>query len=109
VVEDEAIIALAIQDMLEQLGCMAVGPALTLQAGKQLAAVEEIDAAVLDINLSGDSSHAVAQTLRDRVIPFCFSTGYGSADVPRDFVDVPVLKKPYTCESLAAVLAQLLS
>ena len=108
-VEDEAIIALAIQDMIEQLGCQAVGPALSLQAGEHLAAVEEIDAAVLDINLSGDSSHAVAQRLRDRAIPFCFSTGYGSADVPRDFADAPVLQKPYTSESLAAVLAELLS
>ena len=108
VVEDEAIIALAIEDMLAELGCCAVGPALTAQAAKRLAENDAIDAAVLDINLRGESSEPVARVLRDRGVPFCFSTGYESGDVPGGFETVPLLRKPYTTENLGAVLTRLL-
>lgn len=108
VVEDEAIIALAIEDMLAELGCNAVGPALTAEAAKRHAQSDEFDAAVLDINLRGESSEGVARALRDRGVPFCFSTGYESGDVPSGFEAVPLLRKPYTAENLGAVLNRLL-
>lgn len=108
VVEDEAIIALAIEDMLAELGCNAVGPALTAEAAKRHAQSDEFDAAVLDINLRGESSEGVAWALRDRGVPFCFSTGYESGDVPSGFEAVPLLRKPYTAENLGAVLNRLL-
>jgi DNA-binding response OmpR family regulator len=108
VVEDEAIIALAIEDMLAELGFEVVGPALTLSEAERLASVEALDAAVLDINLDGKSSEPVARALCDRRIPFCFSTGYESADVPGGFEAVPLLRKPYRSESLGSVLHRLL-
>ena len=108
-VEDEAIIALAIEDMLAELGCETVGPALTLSEAARLATHEPIDAALLDINLAGQSSEPVARTLRGRQIPFCFSTGYESADVPAGFEAIPVLRKPYTSDSLGAALNGLLA
>lgn len=106
-VEDEVIIALAIEDMLTRIGCEVVGPAFSLAAGQALAASEPLDAAVLDLNLAGESSDQVAKTLQNRGIPFCFSTGYGSSAVPRAFQDRPVLQKPYTLQSLARVLDDL--
>lgn len=109
VVEDEAIIALAIEDMLRELGCEVAGTAMTLGVAEEIAREEAFDAAVLDINLNGDTSEVVAETLRSRGIPFCFSTGYGSADVPLGFEDVPLLQKPYNAASLAAVLERLLA
>ncbi|MGE5563477.1 MAG: response regulator [Bacillota bacterium] len=109
VVEDEAIIALAIEDMLIELGCQIVGPALSVDAAARLASGEALDAAVLDINLRGETSRPVAEILRGRDVPFCFSTGYESADVPDGFESVPLLRKPYTSDSLGAMLRMLLS
>lgn len=107
VVEDEVIIALAIEDMLIQIGCDVVGPAYSVSAGQKLAASEAMDAAVLDINLGGQTSDAVAQTLQSRGIPFLFSTGYGSSAVPNGFEDRPVLQKPYTLETLGRALEEI--
>lgn len=106
-VEDEVIIALAIEDMLVNLGCEVVGPAYSLTAGQELAASESLDAAVLDINLGGESSDPIARTLQRRHVPFCFSTGYGSSAVPSGFEDRPILQKPYTLQSLARALEEL--
>ena len=107
VVEDEVIIALAIEDMLIQIGCDVVGPAYSVSAGQELAASEAVDAAVLDINLGGQSSDAVARTLQSRGIPFLFSTGYGLSAVPNGFEDRPVLQKPYTLEILGRALEEI--
>ncbi len=109
IVEDEAIIALAIEDMLAELQCQTVGPAMTLLAAEALARTEALDAGVLDLNLGGDSSQSVAEILRERGIPFCFSTGYGSADIPQGFIETPLLQKPYAADDLGGLLAQLIS
>jgi CheY-like chemotaxis protein len=107
VVEDEAILAMAVEDMLRDLGCVTVGPALSIAQAQALAHDEPLDAALLDINMGDGDSLAVAETLRSRNVPFCFSTGYGTAGVPARFAGVAVLAKPFTNASLRAVLAQL--
>jgi CheY-like chemotaxis protein len=103
-VEDEAIIALGIEDMLVELGCQVVGPALSIGAARALAQSEPLDGAVVDINLGGHTTEEVAGILKSRGIPFCFSTGYGEAGVSGDFDDVPVLQKPYQLAKLADCL-----
>lgn len=106
-VEDEVIVALGIEDMLQALGCTVVGPAYSVAAGEGFAASEELDAAVLDINLGGAVSEPIAQALARRGIPFCFSTGYGASAVPAQFADRALLRKPYTSRDLAEVLLRL--
>jgi CheY-like chemotaxis protein len=108
VVEDEAIIALALEDMLIQIGCAVVGPAFSVTDGQRLAASEPVDGAVLDINVGGETSEAVARTLDSRGIPFLFSTGYGVSAVPHGFKDRPVLQKPYTLETLGRALERMM-
>lgn len=108
IVEDEVIIALALEDMLMEIGCDVVGPAFSVSAGQKLAAREAMDAAVLDINVGGESSDSVAQTLQSRGIPFLFSTGYGLSAVPNGFEDRLVLQKPYTLETLGRALEQVI-
>jgi CheY-like chemotaxis protein len=62
------------------------------------------DLVTLDLNLGGERSDAVAEALRERRIPFLFSTGYGEIGVDEDFQDYVVLPKPYTsCQLLDAV------
>jgi CheY-like chemotaxis protein len=107
-VEDEAIIAAMVEDMLTDLGATVVGPALNVRAALSLASDAEIDAAVLDVNVGGERIDAVAEILRARAVPIVFATGYGdgAAGVAQT---APVLDKPYTEEKLAAALARALS
>jgi CheY-like chemotaxis protein len=104
VVEDEAVVAMALEDMLLHLGCVVVGPALRLKAALALAAVEPLDGAVLDINLGDERSFPVAEMLRSRSIPFLFATGYGDLGLEPPFANAPVLAKPYSLDALSQAL-----
>ena len=108
-VEDEPIIAMSVEDMLADLGCAVVGPALSVAAAEELALKESVDAALLDINMGDGASFPIAAILRQRNIPFCFASGYGRTAVPADLGHVPVLTKPYTQDSLAETLRTLCS
>ena len=60
VVEDEPIIGMTIENFLGDLGYSVVGPIENLKAAVLLAATEQIDVAVVDINISGQVATAVA-------------------------------------------------
>ncbi len=107
VVEDEAIIAIMLEEMLVQLGAEVIGPAPSLVAGLALARMETIDAAVLDVNLRSDRIDPVADLLRCRRIPFVFTTGYGASAAGAGGHE-PVIEKPYTREKLESALATVL-
>ena len=107
-VEDEAVIAFAVEDMLGELGVAVVGPAFRLDEAIELAQAEAIDAAILDVNLNDQRSYAVADELARRGVPFLFATGYAEAGVQWTGHEVPLLAKPYRQEQIAAALGKLL-
>ena len=82
VVEDEAIIAGMIEDMLTELGAIVVGPAGTLAKAVELAEREPIDAAMLDVNIRSERIDPVVETLRGRGVPFVLATGTGPPPRP---------------------------
>lgn len=100
VVEDEGPVALLVEDMLIDLGCEVVASAADLDRACQLARTAAIDFAVLDLNLRGSSAEPAARILRERRIPFIFSTGYGASGVPEEFRSYPALTKPFVIEDL---------
>jgi two-component sensor histidine kinase/DNA-binding response OmpR family regulator len=98
VVEDEALIAMVLVENLQEMGLSAVGP--FSRVADALKVHEEIDAAILDVNLGGESVYPVAEMLSARGIPFVFMTGYGSASIDPRFANVPVLQKPIEAKAL---------
>lgn len=104
VVEDEALIAVMVEDMLSELGSIVVGPAATIEQALTLLAHEEIDAAVLDVNIRGERIDPVAEALAARGVPMLFATGYGEVRLANG-VAATVIDKPYTQEKLARGLA----
>jgi DNA-binding NarL/FixJ family response regulator len=72
VVEDEFLVSLATTDLLESIGCEIVGPAASLATAVQLAQLEALDAAVLDINIAGELIWPAAAELQHRRVPFLF-------------------------------------
>ena len=96
VVEDETMIALLIEDMLETLGCVVVGPTGRLEEAIRLAREEAFDAAILDVTIRGGQSFPVAEILRERDIPFVLASGYGEWALPEAFRGNTRLQKPFT-------------
>lgn len=105
VVEDEAIIAMLIEDYLDILGCQVAASATRLDEAMEWARTLQLDAALLDVNLAGVLSYPVAQLLRERGVHVVFATGYGVAGLPPEFRGVEVLGKPFRLEQLASALA----
>jgi CheY-like chemotaxis protein len=62
------------------------------------------DVAILDVNLSGETTGPVAEALAARGTPFVFATGYGEHGLPDQFRDRPLLKKPFQIDSLRRML-----
>jgi CheY-like chemotaxis protein len=104
VVEDEALIAVMVEDMLTELGSTVVGPAATIEQALALARTEAIDGAVLDVNVRGERIDPVAEALAGRGVPMLFATGYGEVRLASG-APVTVIDKPYTQEKLARGLA----
>lgn len=108
VVEDEMMVLMNIEYMLSDLGCATIFAASTVESALAIVATEGVDFAILDVNLEGQPSYAVADALVPREIPFVFSTGYSDNRIEARFADRPIVKKPYSEKDLAAALAGLL-
>jgi CheY-like chemotaxis protein len=109
IVEDEGLVALMIEDMLQDLGCEVVASVAGLKEACSVAATAELDLAVLDMNLRGERSFPVAEILREREVPFMFSTGYGTDGLPAEFSGSPVLSKPFSAKALQEKLSYVLA
>jgi two-component SAPR family response regulator len=106
VVEDESLVALDIENMLEEMGCKVVASVPRLLGALDLASRLDFDLAVLDINLAGEVVYPLAFRLAARGIPFVFSTGYSTASLPPELSDRPILKKPVMLANLKRAVAQ---
>ena len=104
VVEDEALVAMAIRESLDTLGYSVVGPCSKITEAVVALRHNRVDAAVLDINLGGESVYPLADILKAENIPFIFVTGYGGEELDSRFSTVPVLQKPIEPNALRAVL-----
>jgi len=109
IVEDEAITSMVIQDVVEGLGCEAVGPASRVPQALALADDAGLTGAVLDVNLHGEPVYPVADRLARRQVPFFFLTGYGAQAIPPAHGDRLVLTKPFHPPELAKMLQQTFS
>lgn len=108
VVEDEGMVAMALEEVLRAVGYDVIGPAPTTKKALRLIEAEDIDAALLDVNLGGERVDNVAQALADAGIPFVFSTGYCSKSaLPPAFAEQGTLRKPYQPEQLLRVIDRL--
>ena len=109
VVEDEILFLMMIEDMLGDLGCESVASAGTIGQAIALIEAQVFDAAMLDMNLDGDDSNAVAAALAERGVPFIYSTGHSGRDLREGLGDRAILCKPFSFDELTTNLEHLLS
>jgi CheY-like chemotaxis protein len=109
-VEDEPLVAMLLQDMIEELGGTVAGAFPRLAPALDFARTQAgaFDVAILDMNLGGERSEPLAEHLDAAGAPFIFSTGYGGG--AERWPNAPVLAKPYEIsqlqDALNAVLAR---
>lgn len=109
VVEDNFLAAEFVRDILESSGCTVVGPAGRVDTGLRLVEHEQLDGAVLDINLNGEWCFPIARALRQRGVPFLFLTGYDdSSIIPVELQPVRRLGKPVVGTQLVEALAEVI-
>lgn len=110
IVEDEAILLCDLEDMVTHMGLQIVGSATSLdQAIKLVSSGLEIDVALLDMNLNGESSDPVADLLLEKGAGLLFVSGYGRHGLSDRFSDCHVLQKPYDETKLSNALQRLLA
>ncbi|WP_271206115.1 HWE histidine kinase domain-containing protein [Methylopila capsulata] len=103
-VEDSMMIALDAQTTLEGAGATVEVAASVLDARRSLSLMA-FDAAILDVNLFGETSFELADHLKQLGMPFIFATGYGEGvAIPDRFADVAIIPKPYEERSLRETL-----
>ena len=109
IVEDEAMVALELQYVLEDEGAEVLGPARSLiKALEEVTHSTDIDVALLDVDLGGDSVYPVAELLRLRGVPFAFHTGHASrAEMGALFPGTTTFIKPALPETLIEHLARI--
>lgn len=104
VVEDEAMISMMIEDMLLDCGVTVVGPAGSVAQALDVLGREEVDGALLDVNLGGEKSFAIADALTAKRVPIVFTTGYGESGVAGRYPEARTLQKPFVSSELEAAL-----
>lgn len=109
-VEDEALIAMILEEMIAEVGCTVLGPAATIDAALALVGeATSADCALLDINLGAAPSWPIADALIAKGVPFAFVSGYGKAGLEPRFQDATVLSKPIDTTHLEAWLERIAS
>jgi light-regulated signal transduction histidine kinase (bacteriophytochrome)/CheY-like chemotaxis protein len=108
-VEDQMLIAMDVENMLEDNGVTGIETATSSAMALEKLKTFTPDVAILDINLGADTSIAVAHELSRREIPFMFATGYADGImVPQELSSAPIIRKPYDEEALMSTIGVLL-
>ena len=103
IVEDEALVAMVLEEQLEELGLSIVATCATVS--EAMKAIDETSpgAAILDVNLGGQLVYPVADRLSALGTPFVFVTGYGRESIDRRFSSAVVLEKPVERHVLGSI------
>ncbi len=108
VVEDEALVAMLVEDSLQEAGATVIGPAATVDEALALIRNGGVDAAVLDVNLRGERVTRVVERLAWLQVPFVFATGYDASCDAGMQTGAPVLQKPFDLERLTSALVSII-
>jgi DNA-binding NtrC family response regulator len=100
IVEDEALVAMLLDDLLQVFGCQVVEIASRVETALKSITERIFAVAVLSVNLKGETSYPVANVLELRRMPFLFATGYGIQVIPEKYRQRAVVQKPFRKQDL---------
>ena len=106
IVEDEIVVALFLEDVLDEFGYQVAG--VVTQLDEAIQRDQDYDLAVLDVHINGRNVFDFADMLVGRGIPFVFATGYGERGIPERHRASPVLQKPFRPDELKRILQDIM-
>jgi DNA-binding NtrC family response regulator len=109
IVEDNALIALDLEDILKSNGCEVVGPRVSVREALEDLEQESIDVAVVDFLLEDGNAAPLAQALNGKGIPFAICTGAAESEISAQYPHTPILGKPYNPDDVHLVLNSLIA
>lgn len=105
IVEDSYLTAAALGDMIRDCGCDVAATIGRVETGVEFLRNHTVDAAVVDIDLHGESSLPICHQLKIRDIPFFFLTGYDERHaIPQEFQGKKLISKPVDGRELGTAL-----
>jgi DNA-binding response OmpR family regulator len=109
ILEDEALIALNLQDELQDAGHEVAGPFTACSAALEWLQTATPDAAILDATLNDGSCYRVAVELSRRGVPFLIYSGHEEdQQLLAEFHHLTWIEKPVPSEVLVQECQQLL-
>ena len=105
VAEDEVLIAMLVEDALDELGCVMAAQCQSVVEAVAAARETDFDVALIDFNLRGGKATELAEVLRELGRPFAIVTG-----APADAAghgEAAILAKPFKVEEVASTLRKL--
>ena len=94
---------------LTNAGATVLGPARRLGDAQQLAASQALDIALLDLDLAGETSVGLAESLLSRGVPVILTTGYEAADVKDRLKGAEFCQKPVSPPALIRMICDIVS
>jgi DNA-binding response OmpR family regulator len=107
VLEDQALIAMALEAYLEEAGFRVAGPFASNAEALTWLKDHRPDLALLDVLLKDGPCTSVIRALRGRNIPFAIYSGLRPGTRPPDLETVQWMEKPVSREDLTRVLREI--
>ena len=109
VVEDEYMLAADLELELLDAGAIVLGPFGTVANTIEfIHTKQEIDGAILDVNLRGELVFPAADLLIERGVPFVLTTGYDASVLPSRFKLSVLCEKPFNTAKVAQAIERLI-
>ena len=108
IVEDNYLIAIQAKHFLEETFFTEATTVSTCGLAMHMIEEEEFDFCLLDVNVRNQISIPVARLLKDKCIPFVFSTGYSSGSDVISTFGAKVITKPFDTQILHQVISEML-
>jgi DNA-binding response OmpR family regulator len=99
IVEDEALIAVTIEDILFEHGYDVIGIASSVAEAMEMLK-HRPHLIVLDVKLGSETSLPVLLRCQKLGIGVVLTTGYSRSELPDGFSQLPLLSKPYAIDDL---------
>lgn len=109
IVEDEPMLAFALEEFLLDAGFEVIGVAGRIETALTMIESGGFDAAILDANLAGVSAGPAASALTERGVPFVVVSGYLASQQQSAFKGALCLQKPCPPDRLIQALRSILT
>jgi DNA-binding response OmpR family regulator len=106
--EDEAAVSALLIDQLKEMSCEIVGPARRVAHAASIIATSPVDAAIVDLNLHGESASELVRQLQALGVPVLVVSAYDAGYLRKQVLNVPFLEKPFGTDEFIIEVERLL-